>query len=121
LRLLKVEVYETLIMLVSRFETWGKKILTAVEAQGRLLSSLTEGGRNGLPRSDQLLRLMDTPWTPITGSDMILNWSVFPQEKPVGTFPSSEYTEKTKPSDLGRCKCLSLKKNSFKKKKNEYV
>jgi hypothetical protein len=46
---------------------------------------------------------------------------VFPQEKPVGTFPSSEYTEKTKPSDLGRCKCLSLKKNSFKKKKNEYV
>lgn len=100
----------------SRFETWGKKILTAVEEQGRLLSSLTEGGRNGLPqRSDQLLRLLDmdgdnletlsrkdTPWTPITGSDMILNWSVFPQEKPVGTFPSSEYTEKAKPSHLGR-------------------
>ncbi|KAL7894290.1 hypothetical protein HDV63DRAFT_396774 [Trichoderma sp. SZMC 28014] len=101
----------------SIFETWGKKILTAVEEQGRLLSSLAEGGRNALqPRPDdhmQLLRQLDmdgdnletlsrkdTPWTPITGSDMILNWSVFPQEKPVGTFPSSEYTEKAKPSHL---------------------
>ncbi|KAL7941116.1 hypothetical protein V8C42DRAFT_335802 [Trichoderma barbatum] len=98
----------------SIFETWGKKILTAVEEQGRLLSSLSEGGRNGLQqRPDQLSRLLDmegdnletmsrkdTPWTPITGSDMILSWSVFPQERPVSTFPSSEYAEKPKPSDL---------------------
>ncbi|PNP47807.1 hypothetical protein THARTR1_10492 [Trichoderma harzianum] len=98
----------------SIFETWGKKILTAVEEQGRLLSSLSEGGRNGLqPRPEQLSRLLDmdgdnletmsrkdTPWTPITGSDMILGWSVFPQERPVSTFPSSEYAEKPKPSDL---------------------
>ncbi|UKZ74653.1 hypothetical protein TrVFT333_002323 [Trichoderma virens FT-333] len=104
----------------SIFETWGKKILTAVEEQGRLLSSLSEAGRNGLqPRPDQLARLLDmdgdnletmsrkdTPWTPITGSDMILGWSVFPQERPVSTFPSSEYAEKPKPSDLGRCGSL---------------
>lgn len=129
-KLLKRQVCEALITCaVSRFETWGKKILTAVEEQGRLLSSLTDGGRNGLPPSTdhmQLLRQLDmdgdnletlsrkdTPWTPITGSDMILNWSVFPQEKPVGTFPSSEYTEKAKPSHLGRCNAHNMKKNSL--------
>lgn len=100
-----------------RFETWGKRILTAVEEQGRLLSDIAEGTKNGLQqRPDQLLRLSDmdgdnletisrkdTPWTPITGSDMILSWSVFPREKLVSTFPSSEYAEKPKPSDLGMC------------------
>lgn len=103
-----------------RFETWGKKILTAVEEQGRLLSHLTEGGKNGLQqRPDQLSRLLDmdgdnletmsrkdTPWTPITGSDMILSWSVFPQDRPVSTFPSSEYAEKPKPTNLGTWKRL---------------
>ncbi|RFU76503.1 tpa, zn2cys6 transcription factor [Trichoderma arundinaceum] len=98
------------------FENWGKKILTAVEEQGRLLSSLAEAGKNGLQqRPDQFPRpsdmdgdnletmsRKDTPWTPITGSDMILSWSVFPQEKPVSTFPSSEYAEKPKPSNLGK-------------------
>ncbi|KAL7783603.1 hypothetical protein V8C37DRAFT_397002 [Trichoderma ceciliae] len=98
----------------SIFETWGKKILTAVEEQGRLLSKLTESGKNGFQqRPDQIPRLLDmdgdnletvsrkdTPWTPITGSDMILSWSVFPQEKPVSTFPSSEYAEKPKLSYL---------------------
>jgi hypothetical protein len=99
-----------------RFETWGKKILGAVEEQGRLLAALAEGGRNGLhqQRPDQLARLLDmdgenletmsrkdTPWTPITGSDMILGWSVFPQERPVSTFPATEFAEKPKPSDLG--------------------
>lgn len=125
-------------MLVSRFETWGKKILTAVEEQGRLLSSLAEGGRNALqPRPDdhmQLLRQLDmdgdnletlsrkdTPWTPITGSDMILNWSVFPQEKPIGTFPSSEYTEKAKPSHLGRCNTDTMKKNPLTQRRNDIM
>ncbi|EGR49689.1 uncharacterized protein TRIREDRAFT_121121 [Trichoderma reesei QM6a] len=99
----------------SIFETWGKKILGAVEEQGRLLAALAEGGRNGLhqQRPDQLARLLDmdgenletmsrkdTPWTPITGSDMILGWSVFPQERPVSTFPATEFAEKPKPSDL---------------------
>ncbi|KAL7816114.1 hypothetical protein V8C44DRAFT_324015 [Trichoderma aethiopicum] len=99
----------------SIFETWGKKILGAVEEQGRLLAALSEGARDGLQqqRPDQLARLLDmdgenletmsrkdTPWTPITGSDMILSWSVFPQERPVSTFPSTEYAEKPKPSDL---------------------
>lgn len=99
-----------------RFETWGKKILTAVEEQGRLLSSLSENGFQPRPDQHQMSRLLDvegdnletmsrkdTPWTPITGSDMILGWSVFPQERPVSTFPSSEYAEKPKPSDLGTC------------------
>lgn len=58
----------------------------------------------------ETLSRKDTPWTPITGSDMILKWSVFPQEKPVGTFPSSEYAEKAKPSNLGRCRCWYSKK-----------
>ncbi|KAK1255586.1 hypothetical protein MKX07_007845 [Trichoderma sp. CBMAI-0711] len=99
----------------SIFETWGKKILGAVEEQGRLLAALAEGGRNGLhqQRPDQLARLLDmdgenletmsrkdTPWTPITGSDMILSWSVFPQERPVSTFPATEFAEKPKPSDF---------------------
>ncbi|OTA01522.1 Zn2Cys6 transcriptional regulator [Trichoderma parareesei] len=99
----------------SIFETWGKNILGAVEEQGRLLAALAEGGRNGLhqQRPDQLARLLDmdgenletmsrkdTPWTPITGSDMILSWSVFPQERPVSTFPATEFAEKPKPSDF---------------------
>ncbi|KKP04309.1 hypothetical protein THAR02_03586 [Trichoderma harzianum] len=97
----------------SIFETWGKKILNAVEEQGRLLSSLSENGFQPRPDQHQMSRLLDmdgdnletmsrkdTPWTPITGSDMILGWSVFPQERPVSTFPSSEYAEKPKPSDL---------------------
>ncbi|KIX04789.1 uncharacterized protein Z518_05660 [Rhinocladiella mackenziei CBS 650.93] len=39
----------------------------------------------------------DIPWNPITGSDMILRWSVFPREKPVSTFPVSAYAEKPNP------------------------
>ncbi|KAJ5825627.1 hypothetical protein N7474_002765 [Penicillium riverlandense] len=33
--------------------------------------------------------------TPITGSDMILNWPIFPKEKPVSTFPVEAYSEKS--------------------------
>lgn len=36
----------------------------------------------------------DAPNTPITGSDMILNWPIFPKEKPVSTFPMTAYSEK---------------------------
>jgi hypothetical protein len=32
--------------------------------------------------------------TPITGSDMILSWPIFPKEKPVSTFPMAAYSEK---------------------------
>lgn len=36
----------------------------------------------------------DAPKTPITGSDMILSWPIFPKEKPVSTFPMAAYSEK---------------------------
>jgi hypothetical protein len=36
----------------------------------------------------------DAPKTPITGSDMILSWPIFPKEKPVSTFPMTAYSEK---------------------------
>lgn len=43
----------------------------------------------------------DTLSTPITGSEMILRWSVFPKDKPFSTFPPSGYAEKHKPLILG--------------------
>lgn len=101
--------------LTARLENWGTKILTAVENQSQLLSEIAQASKNGLPQpftsSSRLsgadgndletLSRKDTPWTPITGSDMILNWLVFPREKPVSTFPASEYGEKEKFYDLG--------------------
>jgi hypothetical protein len=36
----------------------------------------------------------DAPKTPITGSDMILSWPIFPKEKPASTFPMAAYSEK---------------------------
>jgi hypothetical protein len=85
-----------------------------------MLSDLAEGTRNTIqqpsPLSSQvptvedddleLLSRRDVPWTPITGSDMILAWSVFPQDKPASTFPASAYTQKPNPYALGKCKSL---------------
>ena len=45
----------------------------------------------------------DISWTRITGSDMILSWSVFPAKKPVDTFPAAAYVEKPHPLTLGMC------------------
>jgi hypothetical protein len=44
----------------------------------------------------------DTPKTPITGSDMILSWPIFPRNKPVNTFPAYAYAEKEKNVDPSR-------------------
>lgn len=41
----------------------------------------------------------DTPKTPVTGSDMILSWPIFPRNKPVNTFPAYAYAEKEKNVD----------------------
>ena len=49
----------------------------------------------------ELLSRRDVHWTPITGSDMILRWSVFPPDKPASTFPASAYTQKPNPYSLG--------------------
>ena len=95
--------------------------MTAVEDHGRLLADLTQITKNGfqqqrssppqLPRTPamegddlEMISRKDTPWTPITGSDMILSWAVFPQEKLFSTFPASAYAEKPNLYDLGTCK-----------------
>lgn len=44
----------------------------------------------------------DVSWTPITGSDKILAWAVFPLEKPVTTLPMSAYKSKPNPFSHGR-------------------
>lgn len=96
---------------------WGTRILTAVEKQERLLSDLVENNGSAVQNRSELnssipgvegedletLSRRDTPWTPITGSDMILSWSVFPRERPVTTFPSSAYSEKPKLPTIGMC------------------
>lgn len=94
----------------------GEKVLEAIEKQGHLLQSLVQDRRTAvlnhtddapLHQADdssddaEVMSRKDTRWTPITGSEMILRWSVFPKEKPFSTFPASEYAEKQKPLNLG--------------------
>ncbi|KAL4955337.1 glycosyl hydrolase family 3 N terminal domain-containing protein [Aspergillus filifer] len=91
-------------------EAWGSKILESVERQERLLTE-TLGGAvspSTLPQlppttffpspieshDTELISRNDTLKTPITGSDMILSWPIFPQEKPVSTFPPAAFEEK---------------------------
>ncbi|KAJ5517300.1 hypothetical protein N7527_008860 [Penicillium freii] len=86
--------------------TWGAKILDAVERQERLLSEslcLNRGAplfsQQASPSSvdevdPESISRNDALKTPITGSDMILSWPIFPKEKSVSTFPMAAYSEK---------------------------
>ncbi|KAL4787305.1 glycosyl hydrolase family 3 N terminal domain-containing protein [Aspergillus varians] len=100
------------------YEAWGSKILDSVERQERLLTDTLEAATGrpstlsfqqpqrpeqpfaGLfqspvePQDTELISRNDTLKTPITGSDMILSWPIFPQEKPVPTFPPAAFEEK---------------------------
>ncbi|KAL4874764.1 hypothetical protein BJY04DRAFT_224672 [Aspergillus karnatakaensis] len=95
---------------LSILEAWGSKILESVERQERLLTD-TLGATSPLPLQQsqqlpaffqspietddtELISRNDTLKTPITGSDMILSWPIFPQEKPVSTFPPPAFEEK---------------------------
>ncbi|KXG46867.1 Glycoside hydrolase, superfamily [Penicillium griseofulvum] len=87
-------------------DTWGAKILDAVERQERLLSESLSLNRSPPLFSQQAspspvdevdsesISRNDAPKTPITGSDMILSWPIFPKEKPASTFPMAAYSEK---------------------------
>ncbi|KAJ5566911.1 Glycoside hydrolase superfamily [Penicillium sp. DV-2018c] len=88
-------------------DTWGAKILEAVERQERLLSeslSLKSGPPPLFPQQPspspvdevdpESISRNDALKTPITGSDMILSWPIFPQDRPVSTFPMAAYSEK---------------------------
>lgn len=106
----------------SRFEAWGTKILTAIENQGRVLENIAQSTRySGVqehtpraarPSSDEddgdddddleTLSRKDVSWTPITGSDKVLDWGVFPPEKPVSTLPVSAYRSKPNPFSHGK-------------------
>lgn len=57
----------------------------------------------------ETLSRRDVTWTPITGSDMILSWAVFPRDKPASTFPASAYSQKPNPYAFGKSK-LSMQK-----------
>lgn len=85
--------------------------MTAIENQGRLLQEFTQTPRNSIsPREPpqvqslviedgdlEMMSRKDVSWTPITGSDKILEWAVFPPEKPVPTLPMSAYEPKPNP------------------------
>ncbi|KAI2786154.1 putative beta-glucosidase H [Penicillium oxalicum] len=87
-------------------EAWGARILDAVERQERLLSeNLTASKAQTFPVQQaspssvedvdpESISRNDAPKTPITGSDMILSWPIFPKDKPVSTFPISAHSEK---------------------------
>ncbi|OQE12878.1 hypothetical protein PENFLA_c060G01747 [Penicillium flavigenum] len=91
---------------ISVLDTWGAKILDAVERQERLLSeslSLNRGpplfSQQASPSpvdevDPESISRNDALKTPITGSDMILSWPIFPKEKSVSTFPMAAYSEK---------------------------
>ena len=106
-------------MVYFRFEVWATKILAAIDSQGRVLSDIAQSSKDGLTRQQQsphpsqsqfsavedddfeTMSRKDIAWTPITGSDMILNWGVFPTKKPVSTFPEAAYMEKPNLRALG--------------------
>ena len=88
-------------------ETWGSRILNAVERQERILSENALINKDCLKQheSDTMLPFPpevdvesisrnDALKTPITGADMILSWPIFPKKKPVNTFPASAFSEK---------------------------
>ncbi|KAJ5454186.1 Glycoside hydrolasesuperfamily [Penicillium daleae] len=91
---------------ISVLQSWGARILNAVERQERLLSESLSSKRAPSLFSQQAspspvdevdpesISRNDAPKTPITGSDMILSWPIFPKEKPVSTFPMEAYSEK---------------------------
>ncbi|CAI7643794.1 unnamed protein product [Penicillium manginii] len=91
---------------ISVLETWGARILDAVERQERLLSETLSSNQGSTLFSQQAspspvdeidpesISRNDAPKTPITGSDMILSWPIFPKEKPFSTFPMAAYSEK---------------------------
>ncbi|VUC35044.1 unnamed protein product [Clonostachys rosea] len=96
----------------SVFEIWGGKILKAIEDQGDLIASLSSQGRfgnyntnnhplhqlNHEPSDDmEAHSRKDVPSTPITASDDILRWCVFPADKPVRTLPASVFSGKQNP------------------------
>ncbi|KUL85005.1 hypothetical protein ZTR_07763 [Talaromyces verruculosus] len=101
-----------------RFESLGERILVAVERQQKVLDELvaqrTDRGPtpfitetrdldSSLDDVDlEIISRNDTPKTPITGSDMILSWPIFPRNKPVHTFPAYAYSEKEKNIDPHR-------------------
>lgn len=92
--------------IIFRLEAWGARILDAVERQERLLSeNLTASKAQTFPVQQaspssvedvdpESISRNDAPKTPITGSDMILSWPIFPKDKPVSTFPISAHSEK---------------------------
>lgn len=104
---------------MDRFEVWGKKILGAIENQGHLLSEVMQMSREtahhqspystshhsqvqALEDDDpETVSRKDVRWTPITGSDKILQWAVFPREKPVQTLPESAFIAKPNHWALG--------------------
>ncbi|KAL4979771.1 hypothetical protein BDW66DRAFT_127218 [Aspergillus desertorum] len=100
---------------LSILQEWGSKILDSVERQERLLAETLGAASpsNNLPlqvqqpqsisnffqspvepQHTELISRNDTLRTPITGSDMILSWPIFPQERPVSTFPPAAFEEK---------------------------
>ncbi|KAL3492245.1 hypothetical protein BJX62DRAFT_224726 [Aspergillus germanicus] len=101
-------------LFVFSLEAWGSKILDSVERQERLLAETLGASppshfpaqqpqqlpsyHQQLPPIDaedtELISRNDALKTPITGSDMILGWPIFPQEKPISTFPPAAFEEK---------------------------
>ncbi|KAL4897323.1 putative Zn(II)2Cys6 transcription factor [Aspergillus ambiguus] len=88
---------------ISVLEAWGTRILDAVERQERLLSETLSVDRQPPQQASpspvdevdpESISRNDALRTPITGSDMILSWPIFPREKPVSTFPMTAYAEK---------------------------
>ncbi|KAL4810909.1 glycosyl hydrolase family 3 N terminal domain-containing protein [Aspergillus unguis] len=106
--------------IIPGLEAWGSRILESVERQERLLSETLAAGSPAHvplqqqqqqqqqhqqhfstffqspiePQDTELISRNDTLKTPITGSDMILSWPIFPQERPVPTFPPTAFEEK---------------------------
>jgi hypothetical protein len=90
-------------------EVWGHKIIKALDHQSQLIINLSkprevvQGQLHCSTPSDypvddpgalESKSRKDVLWTPITSSDKILDWVVFPQSRPFETLPASAYAVK---------------------------
>lgn len=98
------------------FEALGARIITAIESQGHVLQEVSQGVKTSLQQRSvhptgylesqdddpEAVSRKDVSWTPIASSDKILDWEVFPREKPAVPFPASAYEPKPNPFGSGR-------------------
>ncbi|KAK8130498.1 glycosyl hydrolase [Apiospora kogelbergensis] len=107
----------------SIFEVLGEKILTAIENQSQVLQGIAQSTSNSSPHQSAVTRVAlenqhddlesisrkDVSWTPITGSDKILEWVVFLEDQLASSISNSVYETRTYELSSGKLtRCVAM-------------